>query len=160
MAFDHGELRRAFGSFPSGVAALCAFVDGAPAGMAASSFTSVSLEPPLVSLCVAHSSTTWPRLAHAERLGLSVLAEGQGELCRALAAQGVDRFADVDYQVSADGALFLSGAALILDLSRRNVLVAGDHDIVVFEVCGFTDFPTTAPLVFHRSRMRSLTLDA
>lgn len=54
------QLRPAFGCFPSGVTAVCADVDGVPAGLAASSFTSVSVEPPLVSVCMQHSSTTWP----------------------------------------------------------------------------------------------------
>src|SRR5258706_352547 len=53
------ELRRAFGCFPSGVVGLCALVNAVPVGMAASSFTSVSLDPALVSVCVASSSTTW-----------------------------------------------------------------------------------------------------
>ena len=58
---DGTELRRAFGCFPSGVTAVCAIIDGEPVGMAASSFTSVSIDPPLASICVQKSSTTWPR---------------------------------------------------------------------------------------------------
>lgn len=68
------QLRRAFGCFPSGIT-VCALVDGTPVGMAASSFTSVSLAPPLVSVCIQHTSTTWPVLRNRPRLGLSVLAE-------------------------------------------------------------------------------------
>jgi hypothetical protein len=55
-----GRLRRVFSAFPSGVTAVSALIDGRPVGIAASSFTSVSLDPPLVSVCIAHSSTTWP----------------------------------------------------------------------------------------------------
>jgi hypothetical protein len=64
-----GHLREAFGCFPSGVTAVCALVDGTPRGMAASSFTSVSLTPPLVSLCVQRTSSTWPLLSDRPRLG-------------------------------------------------------------------------------------------
>src|SRR5918997_4998820 len=77
LSADPQELRRAYGCFPSGVTAICTLVDGAPDGMAASSFTSVSLDPPLVSVCVQNTSTTWPRLRHLPRLGVSVLAESQ-----------------------------------------------------------------------------------
>lgn len=68
--FDQNVLRQAFGCFPSGVTAFCGLLDGAAEGMAASSFTSVSLDPPLVSVCVAKTSTTWPKLATLDRLGL------------------------------------------------------------------------------------------
>jgi flavin reductase (DIM6/NTAB) family NADH-FMN oxidoreductase RutF len=72
---DDSTLRRVFGCFPSGVIAVCASIDGEPVGMAASSFTTVSVAPPLVSICVQNTSTTWPRLRECERLGVSVLAE-------------------------------------------------------------------------------------
>lgn len=72
---DTTLLRSVFGRFPTGVTAVCAEVDGAPVGMAASSFTSVSLSPPLVSVCVQNSSQTWPVLRRARRIGVSVLSE-------------------------------------------------------------------------------------
>jgi hypothetical protein len=68
--FDQALLRQAFGAFPSGVTAFCGLIDGVAEGMAASSFTSVSLDPPLVSVCVANTSTTWPKLARLDRLGV------------------------------------------------------------------------------------------
>jgi flavin reductase (DIM6/NTAB) family NADH-FMN oxidoreductase RutF len=73
---DIQVLREAYGTFPSGVTALCAMIDGAPTGMTASSFTSVSMDPPLVSICVANTSATWTRLRPSARLGVSVLASG------------------------------------------------------------------------------------
>ena len=68
---DAKRLREAFGVFPSGVVAVAAEVDGELVGLAASSFTSVSLEPPLVSFSIANTSKTWPTLRRAERLGLT-----------------------------------------------------------------------------------------
>src|SRR3546814_7956938 len=56
------QLRAAFGCFPSGITAVCALIDGKPVGMAASSFTSVSLDPPLVSVCIQNRSKTWRQL--------------------------------------------------------------------------------------------------
>ena len=64
-ALEPLRLRRVFGSFPTGVTVVAALVDGKPTGLAANSFVSVSLDPPMVSLCVAHTSTTWPVLGAA-----------------------------------------------------------------------------------------------
>ena len=63
------QLRQVFAAFPTGIAAVAAIIDGEPAGLAANSFVSVSLDPPLVSVCIGHTSTTWPALRTAGRLG-------------------------------------------------------------------------------------------
>ncbi|MGZ4521325.1 MAG: flavin reductase family protein [Mycobacteriaceae bacterium] len=76
--FTPTALREVFGAFPSGVVVLAATIDGEQIGMAASSFTSVSLDPPLVSVCVATQSRTWPQLRRAPRIGVSVLAGDHG----------------------------------------------------------------------------------
>ena len=91
-ALDPGALRRAFGAFPSGVVAVAAEVDGVPVGMVASSFTSVSLEPALVSFSIANTSSTWPLLRRSARLGLSVLADHHDHVCRQLAGPAAQRF--------------------------------------------------------------------
>jgi flavin reductase (DIM6/NTAB) family NADH-FMN oxidoreductase RutF len=91
-ALDPAALRRAFGAFPSGVVAVAAEVDGVPVGMVASSFTSVSLEPALVSFSIANTSSTWPLLRRSARLGLSVLADHHDHVCRQLAGPAAQRF--------------------------------------------------------------------
>lgn len=70
---DAATLREAFGHFPTGVVAIAAEIDGTRTGLAASTFVPVSLDPPLVAFCVQNSSTTWPNLRGAPRLGISVL---------------------------------------------------------------------------------------
>jgi flavin reductase (DIM6/NTAB) family NADH-FMN oxidoreductase RutF len=150
------QLRRAFGCFPSGVTAVCAEVDGVPVGLAASSFTSVSVEPPLVSVCMQHSSTTWPTLRRRPRLGLSVLAEGQDEICARLASKTGDRFAGTDWSASDDGAVHVHGATLWLDCTIHAEVPSGDHDIVLLRIHGVSADPDAAPLVFHGSRFRRL----
>ncbi len=82
---DPNRLREAFGIFPSGVVAVAAEVQGQLIGLAASSFTSVSLEPALVQFSVANSSKTWPTLRQASRVGVTILAAHHGEVCRQLA---------------------------------------------------------------------------
>jgi len=155
-AADPQELRRAFACFPSGVAAVCALVDGVPDGMAASSFTSVSLDPPLVSVCVQNTSSTWPRLRNRDRLGVSLLAESQDVTCRTLAAKTGDRFAGVDWSATPEGAVLVCGATAWLDCSVDDELPAGDHTIVLLRIHGLRAEPDVAPLVFHGSRFRRL----
>ena len=150
------ELRRVFGAFPSGVTAIAALADGAPAGLAASSFTSVSLDPPLVSVCVAHSSTTWPVLRDRTRLGVSVLGAHQEQACRRLAARDGDRFASLDWRATPDGAVLIEGASAWLDCSVEQVIRAGDHDIVLLRVHELDADPAVPPLVFHASGFRRL----
>ncbi|ULR55625.1 flavin reductase family protein [Streptomyces deccanensis] len=153
---DPAVLRQAFGCFPSGVTALCALDAGTPVGMAASTFTPVSLQPPLVSVCVQDTSSTWPRLRRQSRLGLSVLAEGQDLVCRSLAARGGDRFAGVDWESGEDGGVYVHGANLWLDCSVHAELPGGDHTIVLLEIHGLKADPDREPLVFHGSRFRRL----
>ena len=153
---DPVVLRQAFGCFPSGVTALCALDSGTPVGMAASTFTPVSLQPPLVSVCIQDTSSTWPRLRKQSRLGLSVLAEGQDLVCRSLATKNGDRFADVGWEAGEDGSVYVLGAALWLDCSIHAELPGGDHTIVLLEIHGLKAEPERAPLVFHGSRFRRL----
>ncbi|MEU3509697.1 flavin reductase family protein [Streptomyces longwoodensis] len=150
------QLRQAFGCFPSGVTALCAYRDGEPIGLAASSFTSVSMEPPLVSVCLQHTSTTWPKLREQPRLGLSVLAEGQDEICARLARKEGDRFAGTEWFASESGSVFVEGATLWLDCTIHEEVTSGDHDIVLLRIQGLSAVPDTSPLVFHASRFRRL----
>jgi flavin reductase (DIM6/NTAB) family NADH-FMN oxidoreductase RutF len=152
-------LRSAFAAFPSGVTAVAAMRDGQPSGMAASSFTSVSLDPPLVSVCVALTSTTWPVLLPAPRLGLSVLAEEHGLVARALAAKNVDRFAQVSWDHTSDGAVFIHSSVLWLDTTLYGVVPAGDHQIALLRVERMWIYPDVSPLVFHGSKFRQLQID-
>ncbi|MET0694287.1 MAG: flavin reductase family protein [Propionibacteriaceae bacterium] len=155
---DTQQLRRVFGAFPTGVTAVAVERDGQPIGMAASSFTSVSLYPPLVSINVSNSSETWPLLAGSPRLGVSVLSEDQEQACRQLAGPSADRFTGLSWDTSPDGALRLDGASAWLDCSIAQVIPAGGHLIVVLAVHEFSDHPQSAPLVFHASQYRRLNL--
>lgn len=156
--FDDTQLRRAFGCFPSGVAAICAEKDGKPVGVAASSFTSVSLDPPLVAVNMRHASTTWPVLRARCRLGVSVLAEGQEDVCRRLAGASAGRFSGTGWTGTPDGGVFVHGATLWLDCSIHTEVPAGDHDVVLLQVHGLRAHTDVAPLVFHGSRFRRLAM--
>ncbi|MBJ7288011.1 flavin reductase family protein [Williamsia sp.] len=155
-ATDGDALRAAYSCFPSGVVAVCAQIDSAPVGMAASSFATVSLDPPLVSLCVQHTSSTWPKLRDAPRIGVSVFAASQDLLCRQLAGSAEHRFDGIAPQVSDNGALFIPGAAALLSCSLYNEFPAGDHNLVLLEIEALSADPTIEPLVFHASTFRAL----
>jgi flavin reductase (DIM6/NTAB) family NADH-FMN oxidoreductase RutF len=154
--FDAQLLRQAFGCFPRGVTAFCGMRESKPEGMAASSFTSVSLDPALVSVCIATKSTTWPKLAGLDRLGLSVLSNEHGPVARALSAKGTDRFNEIRWDSIDSGAVFVHGASLWLECAPHQTVVAGDHEIVVLEIVSLAMNPDVAPLVFHRSHFHNL----
>lgn len=153
---EPAHLRKVFGAYPSGVVALAGLVGDRPAGLAASSFTSVSLDPPLVSVCIAHTSTTWPKLSPLPRLGLSVLAADQEQAGRQLAGKDPDRFAGLSWRASDDGAVFLDGAGGWLDVSVWKNVPAGDHDLLLLEVHDLDADHDVHPLVFHNSRFHRL----
>lgn len=136
---------------------MCAMVDGEPVGMAASSFTSVSMEPPLVSICIQNGSRTWPRLKKAARLGLSVLAENHGDACRSLSRKDGDRFADVPWTKLGTGAVVVSEATAWLECRLRSEVRVGDHTIAVLEVCALDANADMPPLVFQGSRFHRIS---
>lgn len=152
---DPVALRQAFGVFPSGVVAVAAEVDGRPVGLAASSFTSVSLDPPLVSFSIATTSKTWPDLRRADHLGVTILADHHGEVCRQLAGPVDRRFDGVPLSVSPAGAITVDDGLARFDCTIYREVEAGDHTIVLLELhaVDHPDEPRSAssPLVFHRS---------
>jgi flavin reductase (DIM6/NTAB) family NADH-FMN oxidoreductase RutF len=148
-------LRRAFATFPSGVVAVTAEVDGKPVGLAASSFTSVSLDPPLVSVSVARSSATWPMLRTAARIGVSVLAEHHADVCRQLAGPAAARFDGLALRRGPTGAVLLNDAAGAFDCTVEQEIQAGDHIIVLLRLHAL-HASAIAPLVFHSSRFVAL----
>ena len=153
---DPTTLRQVFGAFPTGVTAVAGLVAGAPVGLAASSFTSVSLDPPLVSVCIATTSSSWPALRRTPRIGISVLADGHEDACRRLASRTADRFAGLPWWCTDDGAVLLSGASAWLECSLHHELVAGDHHLALLAVHRLAVDADTAPLVFHASKFRRL----
>jgi flavin reductase (DIM6/NTAB) family NADH-FMN oxidoreductase RutF len=153
---DSARLREAFGVFPSGVVAVASKVDGQLVGLAASSFTSVSLEPPLVSFSVATTSKTWPSLRRAAHLGVTILADHHGEVCRQLAGPVEHRFDDLAVTATDDGAVTLDDGLAMFDCTIYREVEAGDHTIVLLQLHAIEHADTAQPLVFHRSGFGSI----
>ncbi|MEW2301414.1 flavin reductase family protein [Streptomyces sp. NPDC006655] len=161
---DPVEFRRVLGNFATGVTVVTAPAaegEPSPAGFACQSFSSLSLDPPLVCFMVARTSATWPRIARAGVFCVNVLGAGQGEQCRAFARSGTDKFAGVVYDAAPfSGAPRLAGATAWIDCAIHAVHTGGDHLIVVGRVraLGTADgsVPDQAPLLFHRGRFGRL----
>ncbi|MFI0374075.1 flavin reductase family protein [Actinomadura sp. 1N219] len=150
------DLRRVYGAYPTGVTVVAGLTGGSPVGIAASSFVPVSLDPPMVSVCVAHTSTTWPLLRGLPRIGISVLAAHQAHVGRRLGSRDADRFAGVDWRSTPDGCVRIEGAAAWYDCSIEQQFRSGDHDIVVFRVNDLDARAGVPPLVFHGGAFRDL----
>ena len=157
---DPAELRQAFGVFPTGVVAVAAEVDCSLTGLAASSFTSVSLDPPLVSFSVASTSKTWPDLRRSAHLGVTVLADHHGEVCRQLAGPVDQRFDGIALSVSENGAVALDEGVAQFDCTIYREVEAGDHIIVLLQLHAITNPGTGNPLIFHRSQFGRLAASA
>jgi flavin reductase (DIM6/NTAB) family NADH-FMN oxidoreductase RutF len=156
---DPQTLRSAFGAYPSGVVAVAAQVRGQLTGIAASSFTSVSIDPPLVSFSVATTSNTWPLLREAAHLGVSILADHHDAVCRQLAGPTEQRFTGLPFRSTHDGAVLLDEAVATFDCSIEQEIEAGDHVIVVLALHRVADGGGSSPLVFHRSGFKRLSAD-
>ncbi|MCZ0988634.1 flavin reductase family protein [Streptomyces diastatochromogenes] len=161
---DQTEFRRVLGSFATGVTVItapAAEASASPAGFACQSFSSLSLDPPLVCFMVGRTSTTWPRIARAGVFCVNVLGADQGELCRAFAVSGADKFAGVPYDTApVSGSPRLTGAAAWIDCTIHAVHTGGDHLIVVGRVDALGAAERGDPLVFHRGRFARLGGDS
>ncbi|WP_233521559.1 flavin reductase family protein [Streptomyces triticagri] len=155
---DPGEFRAVLGHFASGVTVVTAAAPDGPAGFACQSFSSLSLDPPLVAFMVARTSTTWPRIAAAGAFCVNVLGAEQADLCRSFAVSGGDKFAGVRFdRAPASGAPRLTGTRAWIDCAVHAVHTGGDHLIVVGRVDALGAAEDGAPLLFHRGRFGTFT---
>lgn len=153
-------VRDGFSRFPQGLVLIGAEVGGQPQGLVASAFTvGVSLEPPLVSVAVQRTSSTWPKLCGAERLGVSLLGRDHVPVAHQLgSSQNRERrFDGVDYSVDEAGALLLDAAPSWLTVKFHDELPAGDHVIVLLEVLDLGERPDREATVMHRRAFHGLT---
>jgi flavin reductase (DIM6/NTAB) family NADH-FMN oxidoreductase RutF len=147
---DPQLMRDVLGHFATGVTVVTAVVPDGPIGFTCQSFSSLSLDPPLVAFAPARTSTTWPRLRAAGQFCVNVLAEGQQDLSSAFARSGTDKFAGVVWAPSPCGSPMLEGVVAWIDASLWAEYDGGDHTIVVARVLDLGAAPGRAPLVFHR----------
>ncbi len=153
------DLRRAMRKWATGVTVVAAAVDGQRHGMTVSSFTSVSLEPPLVLVALRQESRTHALVERAGYFGVSVLARGQEEISNRFAgreAEDADRFAGLSAATLVTGAPLLEGSLAWFDCRVVRAVPAGTHTIFLAEVVAARAFDRGAPLLYFDRQYRSL----
>jgi 3-hydroxy-9,10-secoandrosta-1,3,5(10)-triene-9,17-dione monooxygenase reductase component len=159
--FDSRTFRHVLGHFATGVAVITAAGPDGPAAMLVSSFTSVSLEPPLVAFLPDKSSTSWPAIRAAGSFCVNILSAGQQELCAQFARKGGDKFDGVQWKPAPSGAPVLDGVMAWIDCELTQTFESGDHFIAIGRVLQLeaADF-SAAPLVFFQGGFQQLDVPA
>ena len=150
------QFKNVLGHFPTGVAVVTAIDGGVPVGLTIQSFCSLSLDPPLILLCPALSSTSWPRVERAGRLCVNLLADGQAALARQFARSGADKYAGVAWKPSeTSGSPLLEGVLAWVDCEIDRCFEGGDHLIAICRVLSLAARTDLNPLIFYRSGFRN-----
>lgn len=150
---DPALFRQVLGSYPTGVCAITALsANDAPVGMVVGTFTSVSLDPPLVGFLPDKKSSSWPQIEAAGRFCVNVLGSDQQQICRQVSARGDEKFAGVDYSVSENNLPIIAGAIARIECTIHSVIDAGDHWFVLGKVLGLEVTRDEDPMLFHRGR--------
>ncbi|GAC1689352.1 MAG: flavin reductase family protein [Gemmatimonadaceae bacterium] len=151
MTFDPDSFRAVLGRFASGVTVVTTRDDdGRALGMTVSAFSSVSLDPPLVMVCVDTSASMHRALVRSTYFGVSILGSEQEELARRFAhAEASDRFDGLGYERGGTGVPLFAGAAAQIECRRTETHAAGDHTIVLAEVVAAQTFEAR-PLLYYR----------
>jgi flavin reductase (DIM6/NTAB) family NADH-FMN oxidoreductase RutF len=158
MPVDPADFRRALGQFAAGVTVVTTRDGkGRSLGLTVTAFASVSLEPPLVLVCVDHRSETHAGFRHAGLFGVSILAEGQEEVSRRFAGGGAGKFKGVDLEKGETGVPLIPGALAHLECRVSATHLAGDHTIYVGEVVSARVRPGR-PLLYHDRDYRRLAV--
>jgi flavin reductase (DIM6/NTAB) family NADH-FMN oxidoreductase RutF len=152
-SFSAQEFRTALGMFATGVTIVTARTpDGKVIGLTASSFNSVSLDPPLVLWSLSQAAASLPDFSAGSHYAINVLAAEQKLLAERFALKGADRFAGVNFIQGTCGAPLLAGAAATFECFNRSRYEEGDHVIFVGEVERCSWRPGASPLLFHGGR--------
>jgi flavin reductase (DIM6/NTAB) family NADH-FMN oxidoreductase RutF len=154
---DARTFRDALGCFATGVTIITAMdTDSQPIGLTANSFTSVSLDPPLLLVCVANNAGSAPVLRSAERFAVNVLQIGQQPTSNRFAGKGEDRFANTPWEVGEFGTPVLTGSLSSFECERDALHDGGDHFILVGRVLKAMFEPRRDPLLYFRGKYRRL----
>ncbi|NEA99235.1 flavin reductase [Streptomyces sp. SID13726] len=160
-AVDPDLVRGVHRKFITGVTVVTTDDDGTPRGLAVNAFSSISLDPPMVLVCVQRSSATHPALHRASHLGISILAADQLDVAKVFAGKGEDKFSQVSWTPGSHGAPLLDGSCAQLEVEIGERLEAGSHTVftgrvvtarhddlapLVYSGGGFFDISHTAPL--------------
>ena len=157
-AHDPAHFRKVLGSFPTGVTVVTGMDEGRPVGLAIGSFTSVSLDPPLVAFLPAKTSSSWPAIERHGHFCVNVMAADQGDICAQFASKMDDKFLGVDWEPGPHtDSPRLAQCVAWMDCTIEQIHDAGDHWIVVGRVQEMDLDREADPLVFFRGRYGTFT---
>ena len=152
-SFSTTDFRAALGMFATGVTIVTARgAGGAPVGLTANSFNSVSLNPPLVLWSLARSAGSMAAFERGSHYAVNILSAGQHALAERFSRKSIDRFAGVAFRVGTGGAPVLEGSAAVFECFNRSRYEEGDHVIFVGQVEHCTRRKGATPLIFHGGR--------
>lgn len=158
--FDSREFRNVLGTFATGVTVITTGKDPMFHGMTAQSFSSLSLDPPLILVCVDKGASMVDFLNDCQAFTVNILSAEQEEAMWYFASKErpapPDEFKDVDYTVGVTGCPRLKHATTVIDCVVHEVLPGGDHEIFVGEVKAFEELSQDEPILFYRGRGRTL----
>lgn len=161
IAFSAHEFRAVMSNYPTGVTTVTGIDDnGDPQGMVIGSFSSVSLEPPLVSFMPMKTSSSYQKLQKIQRLSINVLAGNQLSLCRELARKDSNKFDNVAWTKTASGCVALEGELARIEVSIVNEVEAGDHLITICAVNSLETKNSGTPLLFFQGGYGSFTTNS
>ena len=149
---DAAAYRHVMGHFPTGVTIVTAVDpdDGTPVGLAASSFTSVSMDPPLVLFCAGNYSSTWPRIQRSGAYCVNIVGADHEWISRQFSSKVADKFVNVGWHQEVSGAPVLDDAHAWIDCTIHEEVLAGDHVIVVGRVLALGAAEAGGPLAYYR----------
>jgi flavin reductase (DIM6/NTAB) family NADH-FMN oxidoreductase RutF len=151
VTFNEEWFRQVLGQYPTGVSVVTAMgSDGQPVGLAVGSFTSVSLDPPLVGFLPSKRSDSWPKVREAGRFCVNVLGADQEPICRRFAAKGDAKFAGLSWHPASSGAPIIDGTLAWIDCDLETVHEVGDHYMVTGRVRELAVERPSLPLVFYQ----------
>lgn len=144
----NADLMKAFNrQFITGVTVVTTKEGETPKGLAANSYCSVSIEPPLVLVCVQKTSSTYPALFSSSHLGINILGAGQKDTVRVFASKAPDKFAELDWHEGPKGSPLLAGSAASLEAEIQERFQAKTHTVFICRV-RHAEIDNTAPMVY------------
>lgn len=162
-SFDSSRFRQVLGHFPTGVTVVTGALDGVPHGLTIGSFSSVSLDPPLVGFFAMHGSPSWQAIQRAGAFCVNVLGHDQGDVCWRFATTNDEgKYDGIGWRPAASGSPILDGVIAWIDCTIEHVYEMGDHQFVLGRVGDLDswDGPEPAPLLFFRGKLGGFVADA
>lgn len=158
MTIDKRAFRDALGCFATGVTVVTTTTaEGGHLGLTANSFSSVSLDPPLVLFCLDNQASSFEAMTSGSGFCVNVLAADQRGLSERFADKDADRFPEIPSHLSEAGHPIIEGALAVIDCAGHAVHDGGDHAIIVGRVLSFEVMREATPLLYWRGRYRGLS---